>query len=36
MDKQEIIELNDFEYTPKGFGELKAVLKEGKTYLFIK
>jgi len=31
MEKQEILELPDFEYTPQGFKELKAVLKEGKT-----
>ena len=31
MDKQEILELPDFEYTPQGFSNLKAVLKEGKT-----
>jgi len=31
MEKQEILELPDFEYTPQGFSELKAVLKEGKT-----
>jgi len=31
MEKHEILELPDFEYTPQGFDELKAVLKEGKT-----
>ena len=31
MNKQEILELPDFEYTPEGFTELKKVLKEGKT-----
>ena len=31
MDKPEILELPDFEYTAQGFGELKATLKEGKT-----
>jgi len=31
MDKQEILELPDFEYTQQGFEKLKAVLKEGKT-----
>ena len=30
MDKQEILELPDFEYTQQGFKKLKAVLKEGK------
>ena len=30
MDKPEIIEMQYFEYTPRGFGELKAALKEGK------
>ena len=30
MDKPEIIEMPNFEYTPQGFGELKAALKEGK------
>ena len=30
MDKHEILELPDFEYTPQGFGELKEILKEGK------
>ena len=30
MDKPEILEMPDFEYTPQGFGELKAALKEGK------
>jgi len=31
MDKPEIYEMPNFQYTPQGFGELKAVLKEGKT-----
>ena len=31
MDKPEIFEIPNFKYTPQGFGELKAVLKEGKT-----
>jgi hypothetical protein len=31
MDKPEILELPNFEYTPQGFSELKATLKEGKT-----
>ena len=31
MDKPEIFEIPDFKYTPQGFGELKAILKEGKT-----
>ena len=31
MEKQEILELPDFEYTPQGFSTLKAALKEGKT-----
>ena len=31
MDKQEILELPDFEYTPQGFEKLKALLKEGET-----
>lgn len=30
MDKPEIIEMPNFEYTPQGFNELKAVLKAGK------
>ena len=30
MDKPEVIEMQNFEYTPKGFKELKAALKEGK------
>ena len=30
MDKPEILELPHFEYTPQGFNELKAVLKDGK------
>ena len=30
MDKPEILEMPNFEYTPQGFGELKAALKEGK------
>jgi hypothetical protein len=30
MDKPEILELQNFEYTPQGFSELKAALKEGK------
>jgi hypothetical protein len=30
MDKPTILELLNFEYTPDGFRELKAVLKEGK------
>jgi len=31
MDKPEIIEIPNFNYTPQGFIELKAALKEGKT-----
>ena len=31
MDKPEIVEMPNFKYTPQGFGELKAALKEGKT-----
>ena len=31
MDKSEIYEIPNFKYTPQGFGELKAALKEGKT-----
>ena len=31
MKKQEILEMPNFQYTPHGFEELKAVLKEGKT-----
>ena len=31
MGKPEIHEMPDFKYTPQGFGELKAALKEGKT-----
>ena len=31
MDKPEILELPNFEYTAQGFKELKAALKEGKT-----
>ena len=30
MEKPEIIELPNFEYTPQGFRELKRVLREGK------
>jgi len=30
MDKSEILEMPNFEYTLQGFGELKATLKEGK------
>ena len=30
MDKLKILEMPNFEYTPKGFGELKAALKTGK------
>ena len=30
MDKPEIIEMPNFEYTPQGFSELKMLLKEGK------
>ena len=30
MEKQEIIEIPDFEYTPQGFTELKKALREGK------
>ena len=31
MDKTEILEMPNFEYTPQGFGELKTALKEGKV-----
>jgi len=31
MDKPEILEFPNFEYTSQGFRELKAALKEGKT-----
>jgi hypothetical protein len=31
MDKIEIIDLPDFEYTPQGIEELKTVLKAGKA-----
>ena len=30
MEKPEIIEMPNFEYTPEGFKELKTALKEGK------
>jgi len=30
VDKPEIIEIPNFEYTPQGFKKLKAMLKEGK------
>ena len=30
MDKPEIIEMPNFEYTLQGFSELKTLLKEGK------
>ncbi|MCL2080861.1 MAG: hypothetical protein FWH16_02055 [Oscillospiraceae bacterium] len=30
MEKTEILEMPDFEYTPQGFGELKTALKSGK------
>ena len=30
MYKPEVLEMPNFEYTPKGFSELKAALKEGK------
>ena len=30
MKKAEVCELPNFEYTPKGFSELKAALKSGK------
>lgn len=30
MEKKEIIEMPEFEYTPQGFGELKTALKAGK------
>lgn len=30
MDKPEIFEMPNFEYTPQGFNELKAALKSGK------
>jgi len=30
MDKHEILEMPNFEYTPQGFKDLKAALKEGK------
>ena len=30
MDKPEILEMPDFEYTPQGFSELKTALKDGK------
>ena len=30
MEKTEIIEIPDFEYSPKGFKELKTMLKAGK------
>ena len=30
-EHQKIIEMPDFEYTPQGFKELKATLKEGKA-----
>ena len=30
MDKREILEMPNFEYTPLGFKELKEALKEGK------
>jgi len=29
MDKPEVLEMPNFEYTPQGFRELKAALKEG-------
>ena len=31
MDKLEILEMPDFEYTPQGFSELKAALMAGKV-----
>jgi hypothetical protein len=30
MTKKEVVELPDFEYSPKGFSELKTALKAGK------
>jgi len=30
VEKPEIIEMPNFEYTPEGFKELKTALKEGK------
>ena len=30
MDKTEILEMPNFEYTPQGFGALKTALKDGK------
>ena len=30
MDKPEIFEISNFEYTPQGFSELRTALKEGK------
>jgi hypothetical protein len=30
MEKPEILEMPNFEYTTQGFSELKAALKEGK------
>ena len=30
MNKHEILEIPNFEYTPQGFVELKKALKEGK------
>ena len=30
MDRPEILEMPNFDYTPQGFGELKAALKDGK------
>ena len=31
MEKPEIIEMPNFEYTPQSFAELKATLKDGKV-----
>ena len=31
MEKREILEMSNFEYTPQGFGELKTALKAGKV-----
>ncbi|MCL2079045.1 MAG: hypothetical protein FWH17_04280 [Oscillospiraceae bacterium] len=31
MEKRDIHEMSNFEYTPQGIEELKTLLKEGKT-----
>jgi hypothetical protein len=31
MNKSNVLEMRDFEYTPEWFGKLKSVLKEGQV-----